>query len=100
MDKYHVKLLSETLQQIDAIYGYITKELQSQIDAENLIDKLEEVIFSLESMPYRHPRRRTGIYANKEYRQVFVKNFCLVYRIDEIKKEVIIVAIRYSKSNF
>ena len=100
MDKYHVKLLSQALQQLDEIYEYITNELKAQIDAENLIDKLEEAIFSLEIMPYRFPKRRAGVFANKNYRQIFVKNFCIVYRVDEVKKEVIVVAVRYSRSNF
>lgn len=39
-------------------------------------------------------------YSNKGYRQLFVKNFTIVYRIDEEKKQVIIVTVRYSKCQF
>ena len=100
MDKYRLRLLSHALQQLDEIYAYIANELDAQEAAENLVEKLEEAIFSLEVMPHRYPKRRTGAYTNRAYRQVFVKNFCVVYRVDEAEKEVIIVAVRYSRSNF
>ena len=46
------------------------------------------------------PERTTGIYAHQGYRQLLVDNYTAVYRVDESKKQVIIVTIRYSKSQF
>lgn len=51
----------------------------------------------LDEMPYRGSIRRTGAFANRGYRQIFVKNFTIVYRIDEAKKMVVIVTLRYTK---
>jgi plasmid stabilization system protein ParE len=65
-----------------------------------LVDTLEEAIFSLESMPQRGVLRKTGAYVNKGYRQLFVGNFTVVYRVAEAKKRVLVVTIRYSKSQF
>jgi len=39
----------------------------------NLIDELEKAILTLDFMPYRGAERKVGAYANKGYRQVFVK---------------------------
>lgn len=100
LDKYSVQLLSRAYRNLDEIYGYIREELFAEQAAENLIDKLEEAILSLETMPQRGARRRVGAYANKRYRQIFVENFIVVYRIDEVKKQVIIVTVRYSRSEF
>ncbi len=100
MDNYHVKLLSHALEQIEHIYAYITGELKAKPAAEKLAQELEKAIFSLEAMPYRYPKRRTGAYADRGYRQVFVGNFTIVYRVDEANKEVIIVTVRYSRSSF
>jgi toxin ParE1/3/4 len=66
----------------------------------NLIDKLEEAILSLELMPHRGAKRHVGAYVNKGYRQLFINNFTIVYRIDEAKKQVIIVTVRYSPNEF
>jgi hypothetical protein len=54
----------------------------------------------LESFPYRGAEWKIGLYANKGYRQLFLKNFSLIYRVEEDKKYVIIVTVRYSRSYF
>lgn len=100
MDKYEVKLLSKALRDLDGIYSYIAKNLMESGTADKLLDELEEQILSLEHMPHRCPERRSGAYANKGYRQLFVKNYTVIYRIDESEKEVLIVTVRYSKSIF
>lgn len=37
--------------------------------------------------------KQTGAYANKGYRQLFVGNFTVVYRVAEAKKRVLVVTI-------
>ncbi len=100
LDKYGVKLLSAAYRSLEDIYTYIAEELHEKQTALKFIDKLEEAIFSLEIMPYRGAKRCVGAYAKKGYRQIFVKNFTVVYRIDESQKQVIIVTVRYSGSEF
>lgn len=99
MDKYEVKVLSKALRDLDGIYAYIARQLLEPEVAAKLLDELEEQILSLEYMPYRCPERRTGAYANKGYRQLLVKNYTVIYRVDEPTKEVLIVTVRYSRSN-
>ena len=100
LDKYSVKLLSAAYRNLDDIYVYIATHLKAKQSALNLIDKLEEAIISLEFVPHRGVKRRVGAYANKGYRQLFINNFTIIYRINEMKKQVIIVTVRYSKSEF
>lgn len=100
MDKYSVKLLSRAYQNLDGIYGYIALELSVPQTARQLIACLEEAIYSLEELPHRGAKRRAGAYSNRGYRQLFVKNFTIVYRIDEQLKQVVIVTVRYSRSQF
>ncbi len=83
MDKCNEKLLSAAYRNLDKIYEYIATELHAKESAVSLIDQLEEAISSLEIMPQRGARRRVGAYAGKAYRQLLVKNFTIVYRIDE-----------------
>lgn len=100
MDKYQVVLLSEAYKNIDEIYEYISKHFLEPETALNMVDSIEEAIFSLEHMPKRGAPRRYGIYASKDYRQLFVKNYTIIYRVDDESKQVVIVAVRYSKSRF
>ncbi len=100
MDKYTVKLYARAYQDIDDIYTYIAENLLSPDTALNMVDELEKAIFSLEKFPERGIMRCTGAYANGDYRQLFVKNYVIVYRVRKEKKEVHIVTVRYSPSNF
>lgn len=65
-----------------------------------LVERIENEILSLDQMPYRCPVRQTGAYANRGYRQLLVGNYTVIYRVDEVKKQVIVVTVRYSPSNF
>lgn len=85
---------------MDEIYGYIADNLSEPNTARQMVDLLEEAIFSLEQMPERGAIRRIGIYANTGYRQLFVKNYVIIYRVLKEKKEVDIVTVRYGPSNF
>ena len=100
MDNYQVKLMARAQRDLDGIYAYIAGALLQPGTAIKMIEALEEGIISLESMPYRCPERKRGIYANQGYRQLFIKNYTIIYRIDEASKSVIIVTIRYSASDF
>ena len=100
MDKYKVSLTSRALRDLDDIYVYIAQTLLVPETALGMVDKIEKEILSLEEMPYRFPERKTGAYANKGYRQLFVGNYTVIYRIDEKHRQVIIVTIRYSPSQF
>ena len=100
LDKYTVKLLSRALEDLDKISAYIASNLHEPGTAESMIDALVEGILSLESMPYRFPERRTGSYANRGYRQLMVKNYAVIYRVDEAQKQVIVVTVRYARRQF
>lgn len=100
MDKYSVKLMSRALQDLNGIYDYIANTLLEPGTALNLVNRIENAILSLETNPYRCPERKRGYYANRVYRQFFVENYTVVFRIDEAKKTVIVVTVRYSPSEF
>ena len=62
--------------------------------------RIEDAILSLEQLPQRCPERRRGVYAHCGYRQLLVDNYCVVFRVDENEKQVIVVTVRYSPSEF
>ncbi len=100
MDKYNLSLTDRALRDLDDIYVYISQTLLVPETAMGLVDKIEREIFSLEDMPYRFPERKTGVYANKGYRQLFIGNYTVIYRVDEDEKRVIIITVRYTSSQF
>ncbi len=100
MDKYQVKMMARAARDLDEIYNYISDEFKEIGTAEHIIDLLEDAILGLDKMPYRGAVRRVGAFVNKGYCQLFVKSFTIVYRINEAKKTVAIVTVRYTPSSF
>lgn len=100
MVKYTVKLMQRASSDLDDIYNHIADDFKEIDTAEKMADALEKAILSLDEMPYLGSIRRVGAFANRGYRQIFVKNFTIIYRIDETRKMVIIVTVRYAPSSF
>ncbi len=97
MDKYKILIYPRAYRDIDEIYTYIAETLKERELALKLVDTLEEAIYSLEQLPQRGSIRRVGAYANRGYRQLFVKNYTVIYTVKQAKKEV---TVRYAASNF
>ena len=98
MSSYRVKISPQAYEELDGIYKYIATNLSIPTASINLVNEIETAILSLDEMPYRGATRKIGRYANAGYRQLFVENYTIVYRIDEDKKLVIIVTVRYTPS--
>lgn len=100
MDKYTIKLTNRARKDLEGIFRYVTEALQEPGTAQDLIDTLEQEIKTLDTMPNRCPERRRGIYTNRGYRQLLVKNYTVIFKVEEDRALVRIVTIRYSRSQF
>ena len=65
-----------------------------------IYNDLFQTIISLEVYPTRGSLRKFGQYRNKGYRQLFYKNYTIVYAVKDNEKEVHIIAVKYGPSNF
>ena len=91
--------MSRALRDLDDIEAYIAKTLQEPETALRMVEELEAQILPLETVPYRLRGRWTGAYAGKDYRQLFVKNYAVIFRITTKKeKQVIIVTVDIPES--
>lgn len=75
--------MPRALRDLDGIYGYIAKELSEPTVAERQINRLEQGILSLDTLPARYSIRRVGTYANKGYRQLHIDHYTIIFRINE-----------------
>ena len=100
LDKYDIKVTPRAASDIDGIYCYIADNFKDIGAAERTAKLLDDAILSLDTMPHRGAVRKVGAFANKGYRQIFVNNFTIIYRIDEEQKRVVIVTARYTPSSF
>lgn len=99
-EQYTVKLMSRAVRDLDGIYRYIAETLLEPGTAQKMAEELENEILSLARFPNRCPLRRSGVYANRGYRQLLVKNYTVIYRVDEAAKTVVVVTVRYAASQF
>ncbi len=99
-EQYAVKLMSRAMRDLDEIYQYIAATLLEPGTALDMAEELERGILSLQHLPNRCALRKTGAYQGKGYRQLFVKNYTVIFRVDEENRTVLVVTVRYSASEF
>lgn len=100
MDKYEVLLTNKAIQDIDNVYNYIANHLSSSSNALNTVGKIEDAILHLENLPTRGALRKIGSFADKNYRQIFVGNYIIVYKVEEETKRVIILTVQNMRQSF
>jgi len=100
VDIYKVAMFDRAYRDLDGIYDYIANTLMEPGIAIKIVDDIENTVLSLNTFPHRCPARKIGAYANRGYRQLFIGNYTAIFRIDEERKLVIVVTIRYSSSQF
>ena len=98
--KYKIIFTPTSIKDLVGIYYYIIDELGVIEIADELLNDLYRAIRNLHFFPYRCALRKIGKYSNREHRQLFVKNFTIVYRVDESHNRVLVAAVRYTPSNF
>ena len=97
---YTVKLYPRAYRDLDEIYSYIAVNLTEPDTAGKMVSAIEEAVYGLEQFPKRGSTRKIGVYANQEYRQIFVSNYTIIYRVYDEKQEVHIITVRYAPSQF
>ena len=88
MSKYKVLISPQAYEELEAIYKYIAMSLLSPAAANSTLEAIKNAILSLDEMPNRGAIRKV------------VKNYTVIYRVNEKDKVVIIITIRYTPSAF
>ena len=101
MDKYLIKNTSCFNEELEKIYYYICFYLHSPKVANRLYNKIKNEILSLESSPERYSK----IYdikniKNCNIRRLLVKNYIIIYQVDNIKRQVFILHIFHGSQNY
>jgi len=99
MDRYKIRLNIRAYRDLDEIFDYISKDLQSPENAKEQTDRLWKSLNKLDMFPQSHQERTVGAFAGKGYRQLLTDNYIAIFRIDEIKKVVTVVTIQYQGRN-
>lgn len=85
---------------LDAIVQYISFDLSNPVAAKNLLDKLEAVYQFLVSSPQMYPVCDDDRLKGRGYRKVLLKNYILIFRVDEAISRVYLLRFFYGPQNY
>ena len=85
---------------LDNIISYIAVQLANPIAATNVLNEVEKCYGYLKSNPLMYERCHDARLENEGYRKAAIKNFVLVYKVDEAAKAVIICRFFYGAQDY
>lgn len=97
---YKLFVSKEAYKDIDDIVNYIAIELVNKVAAANFLDEVEESYRRLVNNPYIYSLCTDSRLSKDGYRKIVIKNYLILYRIQEQEKSVIVVRVIYGGRNY
>lgn len=97
MKHFNVLITEQALTQMEAIYRYISEELESPENALNQYNRISDAILSLETFPDRFHRISTTNLSFKDLHRMNIDNYATFYLVRN--NQVIIVVVLYGHSD-
>ena len=92
---YVVEMTDQARTDLRSIYEYIAFAVQSKINADRQVDRIEREILALSDMPERYKVLDLGFEAAKTVRMVAVDRYCVIYHVAKERRAVQILRILY-----
>lgn len=92
---YVVEMTDKAKMDLRGIYEYIAFVLQSKLNADRQLDRIEREILSLSEMPERYKVLNLDFEADKAVRMVSVDRYCVIYHVAKECGVVQILRILY-----
>lgn len=93
---YEVEVSQQADSDLREIFEYIAFELQSPENASGQLDRLEEQILNLDTMPERYRKYENEPWKSRGLRVLPVDNYVVLYIPDSNKKVVTILRVMYA----
>ena len=95
MEQYNVKLLRRAVQDLDDIYSYIAQSLLEPGNSLPPTGAVGDAIF-FEALPCSVPGAASRHLRKPRLPPAFVEGYTIIFRIEESKKQVVVVTVRSS----
>lgn len=82
------------------MYKYISNTLKEKRIAQKILNEIENNILILKYIPYAFSIVDFNFKRKYEYRKLLIRNYLVIYRIDEKNKYVYIVKIIHIRKNY
>ena len=97
---YKLEVLPVAKEDMVEIVRYISRDLKDPAAAHTLSDALFAAMESVTEFPYANPAYVPIRPLRFEYRKLMVKNYLMLYRVDEQKKTVTVSRVIYAKRDY
>ena len=87
-------------QDLDGILSYIAENLGNNTAAVSFLDEVDACYINLERMPFMYEQCRDPQLRALGYRKAIIKNYVMIYRVDEDKKIVYILRFFYGRRDY
>ncbi len=85
---------------LENIVSYISIDLENPSAAANFLNEVEKCYNYLKNNPSMYEKCNDSILQKESYRKITIKNYVLIYKIDESKSVVIIYRIFYGGQDY
>ena len=99
-DNYQVIFTKQSQKEINCIYQYISKTLCAKISTLQLMKEINSKVINLTIFPRLYCELKIPNSKGIEYRRIVVKNYIVIYRVNDRKKEIYLLHIFHSKSDY
>lgn len=97
---YKIDITPLADQDLDEIVSYISGTLENPIAAASFLDEVESCYGNLEKMPFMFEECRDPQLKALGYRRAVIKNYVMVYRVDETGKTVYVLRFFYGAREY
>ena len=97
---YKLIVSKEAHRDIDEISGYIACELKNPKAAISFLDDVEESYRFIEDNPFMYSLCDDRWLRKEGYRKIPIKNYLIIYRVNETQKYVFVVRVIYGPRDY
>lgn len=87
-------------QDLDSIISYIAIQLANPAAVTNFLDEIVKCYSYLKSNPMMYSKCNDSRLAKEGYRKAVIKNYILVYKVDEIAKTISVLRFFYGARDY
>lgn len=96
---YKLVFSPEFVVDIEEAFMYISSVLDSKNAAKELMKKIDSSVTMLKDTPYIFPRCNDPL-SMLNYRKIVIKNYVIIYTVNECKKEVYLLRCFYGRRDY
>lgn len=97
---YEIVVSNEAHQDIAAIVAYIANELHNLQAASKFLDDIEQSYHKIANNPFTYSLCSDGRLRRQGYRKVTIKNYLMLYYLDENKDIAYVVRVIYAARDY